>query len=187
MANKATMIDYGPLASLIGTWQGDKGIDIAPEIDGQESNLYREKMIFEPIKNVSNAEEQDLVVLFYHQVVTRISDDKLIHHESGYYSWDQKSQIVMKSFSIPRGVAVNAGGVVVESPDCVKLTLQAGLEQSEWGITQSPFMQQKASTKYYQFELSVFNNELSYSQTMSLDIFDKSFEHTDNNVLLKMT
>jgi len=29
-------IDYGPLAGLIGTWTGSKGLDIAPEPDGTE-------------------------------------------------------------------------------------------------------------------------------------------------------
>ena len=33
-------IDYGPLALLIGTWEGDKGVDIAPEPDGTENNPY---------------------------------------------------------------------------------------------------------------------------------------------------
>ena len=29
-------IDYGPLIELIGIWKGDKGIDVAPELDGTE-------------------------------------------------------------------------------------------------------------------------------------------------------
>lgn len=35
--NESTTIEgisYGPLASLIGTWRGDKGMDIAPESEG---------------------------------------------------------------------------------------------------------------------------------------------------------
>ena len=34
--------DYGPLTNLIGTWNGDKGMDIAPEPDGTEHNPYYE-------------------------------------------------------------------------------------------------------------------------------------------------
>ena len=26
-------VDYGPLALLLGTWEGDKGLDISPEPD----------------------------------------------------------------------------------------------------------------------------------------------------------
>ena len=29
-------IDYGPLAGLIGTWKGDKGMDVSPEPEGTE-------------------------------------------------------------------------------------------------------------------------------------------------------
>ena len=29
-------IDYGPLAALIGTWRGDRGMDVAPDPDGGE-------------------------------------------------------------------------------------------------------------------------------------------------------
>lgn len=28
-----TPVNYGPLTGLIGSWQGDKGIDLAPEPD----------------------------------------------------------------------------------------------------------------------------------------------------------
>jgi hypothetical protein len=35
-------IDYGPLAGLIGTWNGDKGMDVAPEPEGVERAPYFE-------------------------------------------------------------------------------------------------------------------------------------------------
>ena len=28
-------VNYGPLAALLGTWEGDKGTDRAPEPDGE--------------------------------------------------------------------------------------------------------------------------------------------------------
>jgi len=55
MSNE-TDFDYGPLTDLIGTWKGNKGIDIAPEPDGIENNPYYETIIFEPIGDVTNAE-----------------------------------------------------------------------------------------------------------------------------------
>jgi hypothetical protein len=51
-------IDYGPLAALVGTWQGDKGMDVAPEPDGTEENPYYETIVFEAAGDVSNAETQ---------------------------------------------------------------------------------------------------------------------------------
>ena len=40
-------IDYGPLAALVGTWKGDKGVDVAPEPDGDERNPFYETIVFE--------------------------------------------------------------------------------------------------------------------------------------------
>ena len=53
-------IDYGPLAALVGTWEGDKGTDIAPEPDGTEENPYYETITFYPAGDVENAETQTL-------------------------------------------------------------------------------------------------------------------------------
>ena len=38
-----TDVDYDPLAGLIGTWQGDRGMDVAPEPDGSEESLLRDR------------------------------------------------------------------------------------------------------------------------------------------------
>ena len=68
-------VDYGPLAGLIGVWQGDKGMDIAPEPDGTEENPYYETITFEAGGDLKNAEDQVLAGVRYHQVVKRKSDD----------------------------------------------------------------------------------------------------------------
>ena len=46
-------IDYGPLAALIGTWKGDKGVDRAPESDGEERNPFYETITFEAAGDVT--------------------------------------------------------------------------------------------------------------------------------------
>jgi len=48
-------LDYGPLAVLIGKWEGGTGMDIAPESDGTEENHYYEDILYEPIGVVENA------------------------------------------------------------------------------------------------------------------------------------
>ena len=40
---------YGPLTGQIGTWNGDKGMDIAPEPDGTEHNPYYETITYTAI------------------------------------------------------------------------------------------------------------------------------------------
>ena len=69
--------DYGPLAKLIGTWKGDKGLDIAPEPDGSdENNPYYETITFEAVGDIDNAETQNLTILHYTQVVQRKENDE---------------------------------------------------------------------------------------------------------------
>ena len=56
--SKSENVDYGPLAELIGVWEGNKGVDIAPEPNGKETNPYFESITFSTAGNVTNAEEQ---------------------------------------------------------------------------------------------------------------------------------
>ena len=70
-------IDYGPLELLIGTWAGDKGMDISPEPDGTEESPYYETLAFMPIRDVENAESQVLSILRYQQTVRRKSNHKV--------------------------------------------------------------------------------------------------------------
>jgi len=176
-------VDYGPLAALIGQWRGDNGTDVAPEPDGEESNRYSEVMTFETIGNTSNAEIQDLASVRYHQVVTRIRDQKPIHNQTGYWMWDKENNLVMHSFTIPRGVCVLAGG---ELTDPKVLDVHAAMGDKEWEIIQSPFMKKKARTVKYHLRISIQGDTLNYQQTMNLEIYGKEFEHTDTNALSRV-
>ncbi len=80
MSTAETDVDYGPLTALIGSWRGDKGMDVAPEPDGEENNPYHETLSFEAVGDVTNAESQRLAALRYHQVVRRNSNDKVFHN-----------------------------------------------------------------------------------------------------------
>ncbi len=179
---------YGPLASLIGTWTGDKGMDIAPEPDGTETNPYYETITFEAIGDVENAEEQVLMVLHYRQVVRRKSNDKVFHDQTGYWMWDKENNQVMHSFTIPRGVCVLAGGEHDGQPsDSTTLQVAAQLGDSQWGIVESPFMNEKASTLAFSMQIKVAGDELSYYQTTSLNIYGSDFAHTDENDLTRQS
>jgi len=181
-------LDYGPLKHLIGTWIGNKGLDIAPEPDGIENNPYYETIVFTAADDVDNAEEQVITAIHYRQIVQRKSNDKIFHDETGYWMWDAEAGIVMHSLTIPRGVCVLAGGKYIEDKDsentaCIEVS--AKLNDKDWGIIQSPFMQEKASTREFSQQIKVSEEKLSYSQTTILDIYGRTFEHTDNNELLR--
>ena len=176
-------IDYGPLESLIGTWEGDKGMDISPEPEGIEESPHYETISFTPINDVENAESQVLAILRYQQIVRRNSNDEVFHDQTGYWTWGAREGLLMQSIVIPRAVCVLAGGHYNEAGSPVKLVVSAKLDDPDWGIIQSPFMRDHAKTVAFHHELSVENRMLSYSGTTSLEIYGRSFEHTDENQL----
>ena len=177
-------VNYGPLASLAGRWEGDKGKDLAPEPDGEQETPYYETLTFEAIGDVTNAESQTLSVLRYHQVVSKKSDNQIFHDETGYWMWDPKTDTIMHSLVIPRGVCVLAGGKANSGggPATV-LDVKAISGDKDWGIIQSPFMQEKAKTVEFRHNISIEGDELTYSETTVLEIYSKTFDHTDSNTL----
>lgn len=186
--NENNEINYGPLQALIGTWKGNKGIDIAPEPDGIENNPYYESITFSPIGDVTNAEEQIITALHYRQIVQRKSTDKIFHDETGYWMWDAAAKIIMHSLTIPRAVSVLAGGNhsgKKESNGDIKLNVSADINSPDWQIIQSPFMRDKAKTTEFHHEININGNQLNYSQTTIVDIYGKVFEHTDENELIR--
>ncbi len=191
MSNSTTIdgIDYGPLAALVGTWEGDKGLDIAPEADGSiEENPFFETITFEAGGDLTNANEQKLVIVIYHQVVSRKSDNKVFHHQMGYWNWDAATGVIMQSVTIPRAVTLIAGGAYPLQKDYsgpIKLSVTSA-ENSEWGIAQSPYMTAKARTTFFNHELSVEGDRLSYFETTRLAIYNKTFDHTDQNILRRV-
>lgn len=190
--NKSSIIDgvdYGPLAGLIGTWKGDKGVDRAPEPGGEERNLFYETMLFEACGDVDNAQEQVLAVVRYHQVVSRKSNDKVFHNESGYWSWDAKTGVLMQSLTIPRGFALVAGGRfdARESYEGeVVLDVRAADGDPDWGITQSPFLREKARTTAFTHKIVLSGDSMSYSESTMLKIYGREHNHTDVNRLARV-
>ncbi len=178
-------VDYGPLAGLIGTWKGDKGMDISPEPDGQSDSPYFETIVYEAGGDVTNAEAQTLAIVPYHQVVSRHSNGEVFHDERGYWLWDSASQVVMHSLVIPRAVAVLAGGVYGGSTDPIELDVAAELGSADWGILQSPFMRDNARTTAFRHHVELAGDALRYSETTVLEIYGKTFEHTDANALVR--
>ncbi|MBI2362757.1 MAG: FABP family protein [Elusimicrobia bacterium] len=175
-------LDYGPLAALAGTWKGDKGRDVAPDPGGKEENPYYETLVFEKVGDVRNAEKQVLVALRYRQVVSRKSDDKVFHNEVGFLLWDAGAKTVMQTLTIPRGVALVAGGRL-DDPRSGTFEVKAG--DADWPIAQSPFMRENAKTVAFTHTISVVGDSLTYSETTTVDIYGRRFEHTDGNTLAR--
>ena len=180
-------VDYGPLKLLIGTWEGDKGMDIAPDPEGTEENPYYETITYEEGGDLKNAERQHLAIVPYHQVVKRKSDDGVFHDERGYLLWDAGNKTIIQSFTIPRGVAIVAGTEFTSNPadDEIEFEVKA-TENGEWDIAQSPFMKQNAKTTSFTHKMIFSKEKFVYSQTTIVNIYgNREFVHTDDNVLVK--
>jgi hypothetical protein len=181
-------IDYGPLSGLIGTWKGDRGRDISPEPSGTEENPYHETIEFEAAGEVENAESQKLAVVRYHQVVSRKSNDEVFHDQVGYWLWDADSGVIVQTLTIPRAVSVVAGGRFDRSASpstFITLEVAAKLGDPDWGIAQSPFMRDNASTVAFRHRLTLEGDRLSYAETTTLQIYGRRFDHTDENDLIR--
>ncbi len=179
-------VDYGPLGGLIGVWTGDKGLDVAPEPEDDSKSPYFETLTFTAAGDLTNAEEQKLSMIRYHQVVQRQSDGGVFHDEVGYWMWDAQAQTVMHSLAIPRAVCVLAGGVYTGPKNGeIILNVAAKDGDEDWGIVQSPFMRKKARTVEFRQTLKLTGNTLAYSETSVLAIYGRSFEHTDENTLTR--
>lgn len=179
-------LNYGPLAGLIGSWKGERGVDVAPEDGGEtERNPYWETITFEAIGDVKNAGKQTLVILRYHQEVYMQSSNEQFHDQMGYITWDSATGIISHSFIIPRGVAVVANGCASETGDEITIDLAVSDEQAIDGISQTPFMRDNAKTTSFSHLIKLNGNELSYEMITMLDIYGREFQHKDSCTLIR--
>jgi hypothetical protein len=179
-------IDYGPLGALLGTWKGDEGMDVAPEPDDDEHNPYFETVVFEEAGDVTNAEEEVLAVVRYHQEVSRKSTGKVFHDQVGYWLWNSETGEIIQTLTIPRGVSLLAGGRASVQGGKTVFEVSAKAGNPDWNIIETAFMHQKARTLSFAHRLEVEGDRMSYSETTLLDIYGKrNYEHTDENVLFR--
>jgi len=175
----------GPLALLVGIWEGDKGDDIAPSDDrqGAENNKYRERITFEQAGLVQN-HEQNLHVLRYSTKATRLGEVDPFHEELGYWSWEPSTQEVMRSFIIPRGIALIAGGKAQKMAREFHLESKCGA--GTFGVCVNPFLEREFKILSYEMTLKMISDDsFSYEQDTVLQLpnLKEPFHHLDRNTL----
>lgn len=182
----------GPLAPLVGVWEGDKGIDVAPS-DGdrhaQARTGYRERVVFEQVGPVQN-HEQNLHVLRYSTRAFPIGPDgkaneSAFHEEVGYWSWEPATREALRCFLIPRGISVIAGGQADAYAQEVLLKATAG--SCTYGVCVNPFLEREFKIESYECELTIdpSGESWSYDQVTWIRIPGREalFEHRDRNTL----
>ena len=181
--------NLGPLGVLAGVWEGDKGHDTAPDDDRtQTANTpFRERMVFEPIGDVNNHEQQ-LYGLRYATTVWRLSTDEAFHEEVGYWLWDADNQQVMRCFVVPRGVTVVAGGTA--APDARSFSMLAEVGSPTYGICSNLFLDKEFRTERFELQIDVHDdNSFSYAEDTVLKIKgqEELFHHRDQNTLRRVS
>lgn len=181
--------NLGPLAPLAGTWEGDKGDDIAPDDDPKETetNKYRESLVLEPFGPVNN-HAQALYGLRYSTMAWRLGKDSPFHEELGYWLWDSAEKQVTRCFIVPRGVAVIAGGTV--EPDAKEFNLSAHVGSETYGICSNLFLDREFKTVHYELKVIIHDNDrFSYEEDTQLRIKgqENTFHHIDKNTLQRQS
>jgi len=182
------LANLGPLAPLAGTWEGDKGDDIAPDENPTEieNNKFRERLVFEPIGPVNN-HAQTLYGLRYSTTAWPVGQENPFHEETGYWLWDPAEKQVLRCFIVPRGVSVIAGGTV--EPDTREFQLAADVGSETYGICSNQFLDREFKTVRFEMKVTIHDeNSFSYEQDTQLQIKgqDKLFHHTDKNTLKRV-
>lgn len=186
--NQELLEQLGPLSHLVGIWEGDKGDDIAPSDDrGTENNKYRERITFEQVGPIQN-HEQNLHVLRYSTKAYRIGETNAFHEELGYWSWEPATQEVMRSFLIPRGIALIAGGKAPK--EAKEFHLRASGGSCTFGICVNPFLDREFKIVAYELNLKIEGEgRFTYDQDTVIQMPGKKdlFHHRDRNTLTRIS
>jgi hypothetical protein len=183
--------ELGPLGPLQGTWEGERGNDVAPsdapETDRQPvTSAYRERMVFEPTGRVDN-HEQVLYGLRYSTRAWRIGAPDPFHEEVGYWLYETKTGLILRCFMPPRGMTVLAGGTA--PADARRFTLEARAGDEVFGICSSPFLAAEFKTVRYTLEVELSDRDtLRYESHTFMKMKGRGalFDHVDANTLRRV-
>jgi hypothetical protein len=183
-------INYGPLRFLIGEWESKSfdGENQAPDPDRKiENTKFRQFMKFEPMPEVENHEQSLFVLRYFTQAWEEGDDDEPFHEEVGYFIWDKSARQVMKSFIVPRGIAVQAGGDSEINATEFKLTAKLGSQTC--GISSNKFLDEEFQTIQYDTHFEFIDeNTFRYEENSQIKIKgqEKIFDHIEKNTLIKI-
>ena len=179
--------EWGPLAGLVGEWEGDNGLDISwHNVEGELGETkFREKVSMKPFGPVANG-TQSLYGLDYRMAAWRAGEENPFHTEVGYWLWDAAGGEVMRCFVVPRGSTLIAGGSA--KPDDTSFSLEATLGSEVYGILSNKYLAEKARTKRFTCTVTVEGPDVwAYDEETSYDhAIGGTVAHTDVNRLRRV-
>ncbi|HEY7372940.1 MAG TPA: heme-binding beta-barrel domain-containing protein [Polyangia bacterium] len=177
---------WGPLAALIGEWEGDAGLDVSfHNGSGRVTETrFRERVTLAPFGPVDNG-KQRLHGLDYRMAAFRANEDNPFHTEVGYWLWDADGGHVLRCFMVPRGTTVLAGGTA--RPGDASFALEANVGSETYGILSNLYLAAKARTTRYTCKVITDGDSFSYdSCTTYVHVTGGEIAHTDRNTLRRL-
>lgn len=181
-----TLRNLGPLRAMAGIWQGQRGLDVKPKVEGPKKQAFVERIELQPIDPQTNG-PQLLYGLRYHTHITKPDQIKTYHDQVGYWLWEPATETVIHTLTIPRGMVVMASGKA--HADAKEFELTATHVDPHFGIRSAPFLDHAFKT--VEFKIIVRINDdgtWGYEEDTVLKIIgqDELFHHTDRNLLNKI-
>jgi hypothetical protein len=177
---------WGPLAGLIGEWEGDRGLDVSfHNATGRLTETkFRERVTLAPFGPVANG-AQRLYGLDYRMFAWRLGETDAFHTEVGYWLWDADGGHVLRCFMVPRGTTLLAGGTA--RPDDTRFFLEANVGSETYGILSNLYLAERARTTKYTCEVTTEGGIFTYESTTTY-VHAKGgvIAHTDRNTLRRV-
>ena len=181
-----TLGHLGPLRPMAGVWEGMKGSDQHPVVEGTEQNAFVEHYELHPIDRQTNG-PQLFYGLRYHTHITKPGESETFHDQVGYWLWEPAAHAVTLTLGIPRAQVLLASGPA--EPDATEFTLTATVGSEIHGILSNPFLDEAFRTLSYRIRVTVNGDGTwSYEEEGVLQIpgRDETFSHIDHNTLTKI-
>jgi hypothetical protein len=181
-----TLANLGPLRPMAGVWEGTKGSDQHPVLEGTEENTFVEHYELHPIDRQTNG-PQLFYGLRYHTHITKPGEAETFHDQVGYWLFEPAAQAVTLTLGIPRAQVLLASGPA--SPEATEFELTATLGSEVHGILSNPFLDQAFRTLSYRIHVTINGDGTwSYEEEGALEIRGRTepFSHIDRNTLTKI-
>jgi hypothetical protein len=181
-----TLANLGPLHPMAGIWEGTKGSDKHPVLEGTEQNTFVEHYELHPIDRQTNG-PQLFYGLRYHTHITKPGESETFHDQVGYWLWEPAAQAVTLTLGIPRAQVLLASGPA--AADTTDFTLTATVGSEVHGILSNPFLDQSFRTLSYRIHVTVNDDGTwSYEEEGVLQIPGRegSVSHIDHNTLTRI-
>lgn len=181
-----TLANLGPLRAMAGIWEGVKGADEHPAVDGTEANTFVEHYELHPIDRQTNG-PQLFYGLRYHTHIVKPGEVETFHDQVSYWLWKPAANTVTLTLGIPRAQVLLASGPA--TADATDFELNAVIGTEVYGILSNPFLDQSFRTVSYRIHATInADGTWSYEEEGKLQIPDRDelFSHIDRNTLSKI-